>query len=144
MKSTVQGLLLLLLALLSIAADAADRPNPITRLEWQYGPRTAKLGDQAQIVIPEGFAYLSAAETKKFMALNENTSSEGEYLVAPQNLQWFTIFRFDPVGFVKDDDTIDAAALLKSISDSQTAGNQERKNRGWTTLTIKGWRFPPR
>ena len=142
-----RALCVMLLALVSMqpgAAAAADRPNPIAKLEWQYGPAKAKLGDKAEIQIPEGYAYLSAAETKKFMEMNENPSSDGEYLVAPQTLQWFTIFRFDPVGFVKDDDTIDAPALLKSITESQVAGNQERKNRGWPTLTIKGWGFQPR
>ena len=147
MNRTVRGCLLGLLWLTTLAggmAQAADRPNPVTRLDWQYGPAKAKLGGKAEIQVPDGYAWLSEAETKKFMEINENPSSPGEVVVAPQNLQWFTIFRFDAVGFVKDDDTIDAAALLKSISESQIAGNQERKTRGWTTLTIQGWRFQPR
>ncbi len=145
-RSIVVRLMTALMAASAFArtAAAAEPPNPIAALAWQPGPRTAVLGNKAEIRVPDGYAFLSTVETTKFMDLNENPSNGDEYLLAPTDFAWFTLFRFDPVGYVKDDEKIDADALLKSIGDAQVAGNQERVNRGWGTLSIKGWRFEPR
>ena len=61
-------------------------------------------------------------------------------------MNWFAVFEFSDVGYVKDDekDSLDADALLSSIKDATAAGNQERMKRGWPTMTIVGWETPPR
>ena len=67
-------------------------------------------------------------------------------VVAPAGEDWFAVFEFDDVGYVKDDekDSLDANALLDSIKKGTEAGNQERLKRGWPTMTILGWETPPR
>ena len=142
MKITMRWLVPMLLS--AWACGACGASDPSAALDWRPGPITAPLGTQAEVAVPDGYVYLVPAETKKFMELNQNPSSDGEYLVAPKNLGWVALFRFEPVGYVKDDEHIDADALLKTITESQVTGNQERKDRGWSTLTIRGWRFEPR
>jgi len=47
-------------------------------------------------------------------------------------------------GYVKDDEKIDPDPLLESIRKGTEASNEQRKSRGWSTLTIVGWKLPPR
>jgi uncharacterized membrane-anchored protein len=45
------------------------------------------------------------------------TSGSTNILVAPDN-SWWATFDFDPSGYVKDDEKIDADALLKQLKES--------------------------
>ena len=117
--------------------------SPIAQLAWQFGPTEAVIGDKALMKIPEGYAFLNNTETKKFMEINHNISSGQEYVLAPETLGWFAVFRFNPVGYVKDDETLDAAQVLEAVKAGTVEGNKERSNRGWSTMSIVGWRFQP-
>jgi uncharacterized membrane-anchored protein len=44
---------------------------------------------------------------------------------------------------VKDNETLDADALLKSLRDSDKASNEERKRLGMPSLHTLGWSVPP-
>lgn len=121
----------------------ADDVNPLLELAWQLGPTQGAIGDKATINIPEGFAFLGATDTKKFMEMNQNLASGNEYLLAPETLNWFAVFHFNPVGYVKDNDPLDAADLLESVKKGTQQGNEERRRRGWRTMSIVGWRFQP-
>jgi uncharacterized membrane-anchored protein len=57
--------------------------------------------------------------------------------------QWFAVFSFDESGYVKDDEKLDASALLKSLQDSDGPGNEERKRLGMAPLHTEGWHVPP-
>jgi uncharacterized membrane-anchored protein len=128
---------------LGIAQGDNSNPSPISQLAWQFGPTQASIGDKATINIPEGFAFLGAADTKKFMEMNQNIASDSEYVIAPTSLGWFAVFEFNPTGYVKDNETIDANQVLESVKDGTAAGNEERKKHGWSTMSITGWRFQP-
>jgi uncharacterized membrane-anchored protein len=122
----------------------AEEPHPLSRLDWIVGPTEVEVGSFAKLAVPEGFMFLHPEETTKFQEFIENPTSGRESLIAPDDLRWFGLFEFDDIGYVKDDEEIDAAALLDSIKEGTKAGNEERRRRGWAELHITGWRFEPR
>lgn len=132
-----------LVAFLFFGLSHAQEANSLANLAWQRGPTEALIGDKATIKVPPGYVFLGSAETKKFMEANHNVSSGHEYLLAPDNLHWFSLFSFDPIGYVKDNETIDADAVLDTVKEGTKQGNEERKRRGWSTMSIVGWRFKP-
>ena len=116
-------------------------------IKWQKGPSLGELGDTAQVKVPDGYVFAGAGDTRLIMEANHNPTTGREMgFVAADGENWFAVFEFSDVGYVKDDDkhSLDANALLDSIKDSTTAGNQERMKRGWPTMTILGWETPPR
>ena len=116
-------------------------------VKWQNGPSVGTLGDTAQVKVPEGFLFAGANDTRVIMEANQNPVTGREMgFVAPAGEDWFAVFEFDDVGYVKDDDkdSLDADALLESIKQGTDAGNKERMKRGWATMTIVGWEQPPR
>lgn len=123
--------------------SVAEEADPISKLAWQIGPRDVAIGAQATLKIPKGYAFLDAANTKQFMELNQNISSGEQYILAPESLAWFAVFHFDPVGYVKDDEAVNADDILASVKRGTEQSNEERRRRGWSTLSIEGWRFPP-
>jgi len=72
-----------------------------------------------------------------------NPPRDKHYMIAPSNLDWFAVFSFDPVGYVKDDEKIDADALLKSLKEGDAPGNEERKRLGMGAIHTDGWHVPP-
>jgi uncharacterized membrane-anchored protein len=116
-------------------------------VSWQKGPALGDLGLNAQVKVPEGFVFAGPADTRTIMEANHNPVTGREMgFVAPAGEDWFAVFEFDEVGYVKDDekDSLDATALLDSIKAGTEAGNKERLKRGWPTMTILGWETPPR
>jgi len=115
-------------------------------VKWQRGGTVGELGDIAQVKVPEGFVFADANDTRTIMEANQNPTSGREMgFVAPKDDNWFAVFEFSDVGYVKDDDkdSLDATALLDSIKAGTEAGNKERTRRGWATLTVVGWEQPP-
>lgn len=116
-------------------------------IKWQKGPSVGDLGDTAQVKVPDGYVFADARDTRSIMEANHNPTTGREIgFVAADGENWFAVFEFSDVGYVKDDekDSLDAEALLSSIKDATAAGNQERMKRGWPTMTIVGWETPPR
>ncbi len=115
-------------------------------VKWQKGTSIGVLGDIAQVKVPQGFVFAGANDTRTIMEANQNPTTGREMgFVAPEGEDWFAVFEFDDVGYVKDDekDSLDAGALLDSIKAGTEAGNKERQRRGWATMTIIGWEQPP-
>jgi uncharacterized membrane-anchored protein len=116
-------------------------------IKWQKGPSVGSLGDSAQVKVPDGYVFASARDTRTIMEANHNPTTGREMgFVALDGENWFAVFEFSDVGYVKDDekDSLDANALLDSIKEATAAGNKERMSRGWPTMTIQGWETPPR
>src|SRR5215470_372149 len=89
-----------------VSVAFADEP-PSQPLPWQRGPATAPIGDLAEIGVDESYVYLDAAGTRRFMELNQNPVSGAELAtIAPISDQqnWFLVFEFEPIGYVKDDE----------------------------------------
>ncbi|MGQ0384502.1 MAG: DUF2167 domain-containing protein [Gammaproteobacteria bacterium] len=132
------------------AADGAaepagtEEPHPLSLLKWIAGPTEVEVGNLATLAVPKGYMFLHPGETKKFQDFVENPSNGRESLIAPDDLRWFGLLEFDEIGYVKDDEEIDAGNLLDSIKEGTKIGNEERRQRGWAELKITGWRFEPR
>src|SRR6185369_852030 len=124
----------LALMLLPCWAQAQRDTNAIlqelNKLAWQKGPGDGSIAGKATIKIPQGYAFLDEKNTRRFLEIMGNPPRDGHYLVAPADLEWFAVFSFDPAGYVKDDEKIDADALLKSLKESDEKGNEERKRLG--------------
>lgn len=145
------ALLLLLPALARPAEGAADEPSPqqrailekIRALNWVEGPKTVDVVGNAQLVVPEGYLFLDQRETDKFLELNQNMSTGKEVMIAPKSLEWSAYISFAGEGYVKDDEKIDAAALLKALKEGTEEENAERRKRGWAPIHVAGWAVTP-
>ncbi|MEK6244898.1 MAG: DUF2167 domain-containing protein [Pseudomonadota bacterium] len=146
MKIT-HALLGFVLVLFTFAAQAQRDPGQIIQelqqLAWQRGPGEGAIGSKAKIQIPNGFSFLDERNTRRFLELMGNPPRDGHYMIAPANIDWFAVFSFDPVGYVKDDEKIDAAALLDSLKEGDGPGNEERKRLGMAPIYTDGWHVPP-
>ena len=125
-----------------MAPASAQNPN----INWAQGPTIAKLGDAASLSIPYGYQFASADDSRTLLEMMGNPTSGRELgIVTPADGAWFVVFEFSDIGFVKDDekDSLDASAILETITEGNDAANEERERRGWPTLTILGWEQAP-
>ena len=137
----------IVLFLFSFAAHAQRDPvmimQELQKLGWQRGPGEGAIGAKAKIRIAEGYAFLDDKNTRRFLELMGNPPREHHYMIAPANLDWFAVFSFEAVGYVKDDEKIDAEALLDTLKKSDAPGNEERKRLGMEPIYTDGWHVPP-
>ncbi len=65
--------------------------------------------------------------------------------LAPIEEDWFLVFEFDDIGYVKDEekDELDADAILESIREGNREANKIRREKGWGMLDVVGWHQPP-
>jgi uncharacterized membrane-anchored protein len=118
----------------------------LNSLQWTVGPGTAKVGNQAEIKVPEGARFTGSAGTRKMLEMMHNPTNDSELgLLTNDQLDWFIIFEFEDIGYVKDADKekLDGQAILESLREGNEAGNEERKKRGWAPITIVGWHTAP-
>ncbi|TVO64978.1 DUF2167 domain-containing protein [Denitromonas ohlonensis] len=121
----------------SIAATAAQ----IT------GPQHVMLGNQAQLALPNGFAFIPAAEGARLMRAMGNQTDDGFMgLVIGEQMAGFMSVRYDAAGYIKDDDARDwdAEALLQNLKDGTEAGNEMRRQQGFPEFVVDGWVEAPR
>jgi len=142
------------LLLLPFSAPAQEQDAaPKVKIDWQDGPTVGKLGDIAEIKVPEGYRFAGADGTRKFLELTQNPPTGGELGVLiperkgnEENIGfWFVIFEFNNIGYVKDADRekLDADNLLRGMQTNTEEGNKERARRGWPAYNIDGWFKPP-
>ena len=145
--TSITALFLALSPLGAMAQQASqgeqDKAAVFRSLQWQRGPTTVTVAGNSTLVVPQGYVFLDEQNTTKFLELNQNIGNDSEVLVAPESLDWTAYLRFDPSGYVKDDETIDAAALLASLKEGTAAANAERRQRGWTDVNVIGWASAP-
>src|SRR5882762_6196409 len=128
------------------AQTEAKPAQPKIKIDWQIGPTTGRLGDIADIQIPEGYRFADKVGAQKLLQLTHNLTNGREMgAIVANDADWFMIFEFDDTGYVKDEegDKLDASAILKSITDNTEHANSERAKRGWTPIHVKGWERPP-
>jgi uncharacterized membrane-anchored protein len=140
--------------LVSFLAVSAQSQNPqqseddkvLASIGWVTSGK-GEMKDIASVAIPQGYVFAKSDDTARLMELMQNPVSGKEVgFLAPEDLSWFMVFEFDPVGYVKDDerDKLDAGAILDNVREGTKAANEERKKRGWATLDIVGWEQQPR
>jgi len=118
----------------------------LASLKWTVGPGKAAIGSLAELQVPEGARFTDAAGTRKMLEVMHNPTSGSELgLLTNDSLDWFVIFEFEEIGYVKDADKekLDSNAMLESLREGNEAGNEERKKRGWAPITLVGWHTAP-
>jgi uncharacterized membrane-anchored protein len=114
-------------------------------LSWKT-EGTGSLGSRAEIAIPEGYRFLGSSDASKLMKYYGNLSNGSELgYISPDSMEWFAVFEFEDVGYVKEDDKdkLDADEILKQLQEGQKAANKELTSMGRPTLTVLGWHTPP-
>jgi len=104
------------------------------------------VGNLATIAVPQGYRYTGSAGTIKLMKLYGNLTNEKELgYLSPIDMDWFAVFEFDDVGYVKDDekDKLDPDGIMKQLREGQEHANKELAKRGMPTLSVVGWQTPP-
>jgi uncharacterized membrane-anchored protein len=126
-------------------ANAQSAPKP----GWHAGPHVGQLGTLAAIKVPEGYTFLDAAATKQFLEDTQNIPDGDELGIVlrerPDQNYWFAVFSYSDTGHIDDSErnSLDANGLMQSMREGNTRGNEERKARGFATLTLEGWHRPP-
>lgn len=129
-----------------------ERPSPTPeptvdyKVKWQKGPSVGALSDIGEVQLPADYVFAGPNDTRTLMEAFQNPLTGREVgFVSPATREWFAIFEFDEVGYVRDDEKgqLDAAALLESIKAAGQTANQERQKRGWPIMTVIGWEQPP-
>lgn len=116
----------------------------IKALAWKHAPERGDISGKATIALEGGLGFLDAANTTEFLTLQGNLPPKDMVTLAAPDLGWFSVFKFLDEGYVKDDEKIDADALLATLKQGNAAGNEERQKRGLRVLHLEGWSIPPR
>jgi len=115
----------------------------ITNLPWQSYPATGAIGTTARVSLTNDLWFLQAAGTSRFLELNGNPPRSDNYTLAPSSLDWFAVFAFDSIGYVKDDEQLDPVELLRVLREQNVASAAERRRLQLPVLTVDGWAVPP-
>jgi uncharacterized membrane-anchored protein len=146
----INSIIIAVSMLLSMAAQAndstqsAEAKTGFDSLNWRLGPRQEVLADKATIQLANSsLASLSEQDSTKFLELTHNLPDPGNYIIVSKEGNWWADFSFDPMGYVKDDEKIDADAILKSLKESDGPANERRAKMGIPALYIEDWYVTP-
>ncbi len=145
--------LLMAFAILGGPAHAAEAPDSERELNAAMdavkasqitGPATVELRDQAALKLPEGYLWVPAPAATQLMKAFGNQADAGQLgLILPiaEQAQWMIVARYEPAGYIKDDDALnwDVEALFNSLKAGTAEANKERVARGFPELEIIGW-----
>lgn len=136
-------LLLCLFPLTVMAAGQPEKDDPYAALQWKSGPGADPIAAKATLNVPADVAYINESDSSKFLELSGNLPEPGNFIVVSKKDNWWATFSFDAIGYVKDDEKIDADALLKQMKENDEPENAERRKRGLGELHLEGWYVPP-
>ena len=138
------------------AASGAEAPADPNRAVWEAaraaarnGPQDIDLGAQAVLHLPDGETFIPQPQATKLLQAMGNPGDDPNLqgLVFPgaDDHRWFMTVRFQPAGYVKDDDAKDwnADEMLKSFRDGTEEANKARAKMGTPGLEILGWAQKP-
>jgi uncharacterized membrane-anchored protein len=129
------------------AAAAAQKQHEdfMSSLSWQTSG-TVALDGRATLEVPPSHRFLGKGDASKLMDYYGNLTDGSELgFISPDNMEWFAVFEFSDVGYVKDDekDKLDADEILTQLKEGQEAANEELSRRGMSTMQVLGWHTPP-
>ncbi|MEX8517176.1 MAG: DUF2167 domain-containing protein [Leptothrix sp. (in: b-proteobacteria)] len=112
------------------------------------GPQDIELAGQALLHLPAKHRFVPQPQATRVLNAMGNPGEDPQLqgLIFPaDDAGWFMTVRFEPAGFVKDDDAHDwkADELLQSYRDGTEAANAEREKMGEPALEIIGWAEKP-
>ncbi len=118
----------------------------INQLEWQR-EGVGRIGEQATVDIPAGHRFTRKDGTAQVLELMGNPPSDTRLgLLAPEDLNWFVVFDYDDIGYVKDDekDELDPTQILADLKEQSKITNEQRRDAGYGGLEVVGWAHPPK
>lgn len=113
-------------------------------LNWIRPGSIGRIADKAEFVASDKYTYLNSRDTNTYLELNGNPPRPEPYAVATREGNWWAILEFEHEGYVKDDEKIDASALLNALKEANVVANEQRRSAGYPSLHLEGWQFPPR
>lgn len=140
------GIVLLLAPLTLSGAIAKPDASPELQFEalpWVQAPAKPKVTERAVIALTPQVRFLDAAGTNLFLKLTGNLPEDDSYTIADKDSGWFAVYTFSDIGYVKDDEEIDANALLQQMKDGDAEQNEVRREQGLEPLTTEGWAVAP-
>jgi len=123
-----------------------EREDFLSQFDWVTGPGKAKIGNYAEINVPQGFRFTGKDGSYKILEASGNFPSGDELgLMINDKEDWWVLFEFSDIGYVKDDDKeeLDADDMLKKMTKGNEAANDERERMGIPALHVTGWHTPP-
>lgn len=102
-----------------------------------------KIGNNANITVGENQVFLNNVDTNKLIMSFGNPSTSYTGGINALDDTYTITFQFSPIGYVKDNEEIDAEAIMKSFKDSDSAQNEARAKAGLDSLTTIGWSHKP-
>lgn len=134
-------------ARMAIAQDNSQQQSDgqrIMGLHWVEGPTQVRIGNNATFNVPGGYRYLGPSDTVEFMKLTKNLPpDDGATVFAPDGFAWWGMFEYDDAGHIPDQQQVEANSLLSQLRQNQMEANKQLKSRGWSTLEVVGWTYPP-
>lgn len=126
-------------------SSASTSEPPTQLMPWQTGPKAIDLGHSLDLALPEHYAFLGMPQAGELMKKIGNFHNENlvGVVVPDDDAEWFVSIRYDEVGYVKDDETIDSKELLEAIKQGTEEANKERVAAGFKALSIEGWSQEP-
>jgi uncharacterized membrane-anchored protein len=125
-------------------AGEEDQGPPV---KHRKGPEKVSLGQDLSIDLPAGFILLEKAEANAMMQKMGNFGTDDSLLalVAHPPAGWMVVVRFEPEGYVKDDEAekLDAGEILSTIREATEAANEERQKHGFAPIHVDGWTESP-
>lgn len=139
------------LLLASVAPVSAKEPSAADKaysekyqaLPWVEAPAKVTIAGNARLSLDSKTRYLDTKGTDALLKITGNLPEGSSYTLAPKSGNWFVVYSFSDMGYVKDDEKIDADALLASLRENQVASNEARKAQGMPALDIAGWAVQP-
>jgi len=139
---------LVIVGLSPVSAHATESEDT-SKINWIEGPKTVDVGkDLAKLDLPSEYVFADGKDAKQIMKKMDNNVSgieQGIVFSKDTNENWYVLFEFDDMGYVKDNDAkeIDADKLLSQIKKGTEEDNKERLKNGKSTLDIIGWDEKP-
>jgi len=136
----------------ALFAQMIQRADSIEKsLIYQTG--LIKLGDFAQLKVPEGFKYLDARQSRLVLedlwGNPEDATILGmlfpDYGGPLKDSSYAFAITFDDMGYVKDDDAAetDYDELLKEMQSDENETNKARQEMGYGSIHMVGWASKP-
>ena len=131
-----------------VALNSQTQTPAAPKIDWQEGPTVADLGGIAQLKIPKGYLFTGKKGAQTVLELTHNLpdgTEIGAVVPTAKDQDWFIIFEFDSVGYIKDDEKnkLDSGGILESIQKGTDAQNEARKQKGWSAFHVTGWETAP-
>jgi len=132
----------------SVIAHATESENT-SKINWIEGPKTVDVGkDLAKLDLPNEYIFADGKDSKKIMEEMENTitnKEQGIVFSKDDNENWYVLFEFDDIGYIKDNDAkeIDADKLLEQMKKGTEEDNKEKRKDGKSTIDVIGWDEKP-